>query len=135
MATKAALKPLGFAPRSLQPLSRAFSSFTPARQIIFTRPLPQAIASPVFRQAQLTHAFRRHQSSQASKPQRGVLRTILVWTWRITYLSALGGIAYLGYGIWIMRNPADQEEPDPKKKTLVILGIVSSINSLSISIT
>lgn len=42
--------------------------------------------------------------------------------WRLTYISAFGGIAYLGYGVWDLRHPDDQFEPDPSKKNLVILG-------------
>ena len=44
------------------------------------------------------------------------------WLWRLTYLSTLGGLGYIGYGIYISRNPEDQAEPDPNKKTLVVLG-------------
>lgn len=29
---------------------------------------------------------------------------------------------YLAYSIWYSRNPADQQEPDPSKKTLIVLG-------------
>jgi NADH:ubiquinone reductase (non-electrogenic) len=42
--------------------------------------------------------------------------------WRVTYLSFIGGLAYLTYIIYEANNPADQFEPDPSKKTLVILG-------------
>ncbi|KAK3692221.1 pyridine nucleotide-disulfide oxidoreductase-domain-containing protein [Podospora appendiculata] len=44
------------------------------------------------------------------------------WIWRLTYLSAIGGVAYIGYGIYEDRHPEPQTEPDPTKKTLVILG-------------
>jgi NADH:ubiquinone reductase (non-electrogenic) len=54
----------------------------------------------------------------------------MLWTWRLTYLSTLGGVAYLGYGIWVLRHPVEQEEPDPKKKTLVVLGTCDAIESL-----
>ena len=47
---------------------------------------------------------------------------MLRWTWRATYLSAIAGLVYIGHGIYVMRNPEDQPEPDPSKKTLVILG-------------
>lgn len=45
------------------------------------------------------------------------------WTWRLTYLSALGGLVWVGYGIYQGRTPADQDQPDPTKKTLVVLGM------------
>lgn len=44
------------------------------------------------------------------------------WSWRFTKLASVGGVAYLIYTIYDMRNPADQVEPDPSKKTLVVLG-------------
>ena len=44
------------------------------------------------------------------------------WVWRLTYLSALGGVAYISYGIYQDRHPEPQTEADPNKKTLVILG-------------
>lgn len=46
----------------------------------------------------------------------------LRYLWRATYLSGLGGIAYLGYAIFDARHPHQQTEADPSKKTLVILG-------------
>ena len=54
--------------------------------------------------------------------KRGTFRTILRWSWRLAYISTIAGLVYVGYGIYLMRNPVDQEEPDPNKKTLVILG-------------
>ncbi len=44
------------------------------------------------------------------------------WTWRLTYLSIIGGIAYVSYGVYLDRHPTPQADPDPSKKTLVILG-------------
>ena len=38
------------------------------------------------------------------------------------YLSALAGVAYIGYGVYQDRHPDPQVVPDPSKKTLVILG-------------
>lgn len=42
--------------------------------------------------------------------------------WRLTYISAIAGTAYLAYGVYDLRHPDDQFEPDPTKKNLVILG-------------
>lgn len=44
------------------------------------------------------------------------------WLWRLTYISALAGVGYVGYVIWDLRTPSDQFEPAASKKTLVILG-------------
>ncbi|KAK3368133.1 pyridine nucleotide-disulfide oxidoreductase-domain-containing protein [Podospora didyma] len=44
------------------------------------------------------------------------------WGWRLTYLSSIAGVAWVGYGIYQDRHPDEQIEPDPSKKTLVILG-------------
>ncbi|EKD20474.1 uncharacterized protein L3040_004239 [Drepanopeziza brunnea f. sp. 'multigermtubi'] len=42
--------------------------------------------------------------------------------WRLTYASAIIGTAYMAYGVYELRHPDDQFEPDPTKKNLVILG-------------
>jgi NADH:ubiquinone reductase (non-electrogenic) len=62
----------------------------------------------------------RRQSTEAPAPKKRF--RVLRWTWRLTWLSALAGLGYMGYGIWEMRNPGEQPQPDPSKKTLVILG-------------
>ena len=53
--------------------------------------------------------------------------SLLRWTWRLTYLSAIGGLVYMGYGIYLLRTPLEQLEPDPTKKNLVILGMSSRV--------
>ena len=62
-------------------------------------------------------------SPPATKPKRRFrfFRTL----WRITYLSALGGVAYLAYTVYDLKYPVDQSEPDATKKTLVVLGMAS----------
>lgn len=47
---------------------------------------------------------------------------VLRWLWRITYLSLLGGAGYIAYIIYDGKHPNEQFDPDPSKKTLVILG-------------
>ena len=47
--------------------------------------------------------------------------------WRVPILSVVGGIVYIGYGIYDERHPEPQIEADPTKKTLVILGTVSDM--------
>jgi NADH:ubiquinone reductase (non-electrogenic) len=76
---------------------------------------------------QLQQSFRRSyadapkaQLSPSPKPKKRF--RILRFLWRLTYLSALGFAGYVAYQIWYLRNPTEQFEPDPKKKTLVVLG-------------
>jgi NADH:ubiquinone reductase (non-electrogenic) len=55
-------------------------------------------------------------------PPKGRFRT-LRWVWRLTYLSVIGGVVYLGYGVYELRHPDEQPIPDPNKQNLVILGM------------
>lgn len=64
----------------------------------------------------------RQQSTAAPAPKPRKRFRFLRWTWRLTYLSTIAGLAYVGYGIYEMRHPEDQPLPDPSKKTLVVLG-------------
>ncbi|KAH7037903.1 uncharacterized protein B0I36DRAFT_372175 [Microdochium trichocladiopsis] len=79
---------------------------------------------------QISHQLARSYATEgpsatlAPKPKKkpGKIRTTFKWLRRLTYLSVLvviGGIVYDGY---IDRHPDEQFEPDPKKKTLVVLG-------------
>ena len=59
--------------------------------------------------------------SPAAKPKKkrwGFFKTL----WRITYISFLGGLGYMAYTVYDLKHPNDQFEPDPSKKTLVVLG-------------
>ncbi|KAF2475165.1 FAD/NAD(P)-binding domain-containing protein [Lindgomyces ingoldianus] len=96
------------------------------RSFVTSRPSPIASRArwtprPAFSQIALRQSIRRA-STEAPKPKKRRFRSFLRWTWRLSYLSAFAGLGYIGYGIWEMRNPDDQPEPDPSKKTLVILG-------------
>ncbi|KAF2723640.1 FAD/NAD(P)-binding domain-containing protein [Polychaeton citri CBS 116435] len=74
--------------------------------------------------SQLRQSYKRGYADTAlpmPKPKKrgaGFLR----WTWRITYISAIAGAVYISWGIYQNKNPVDQTEPDPTKKTLVVLG-------------
>ncbi|GAB7352534.1 hypothetical protein MBLNU459_g2926t1 [Dothideomycetes sp. NU459] len=87
----------------------------------------QPAVRPQFHKQHLRQSFRRTYADAPIGPEvqvaakKGGFRT-LRWIWRLTYLSALGGIGYVGYGIWQSKNPADQHDPSPDKKTLVVLG-------------
>lgn len=67
-------------------------------------------------------AFRRAYANQAPKPKPSRLRRTFRWAWRLTYLSAAGLVGYTFYIVYQDRHPEPQFEPDPTKKTLVILG-------------
>ena len=69
-------------------------------------------------------AFRRAYADEAPKPKPkvGKLRRTLRWTWRITYLSLGATVAYAIYSIYEDSHPVEQFQPDPSKKTLVVLG-------------
>ncbi|KAJ5578186.1 External alternative NADH-ubiquinone oxidoreductase [Penicillium hispanicum] len=58
--------------------------------------------------------------SPAPKPKKRF--RALRWTWRLTWLSGLGLTGALAYSIYSLRHPEEQFEPDPEKKTLVVLG-------------
>lgn len=58
--------------------------------------------------------------SPAPKPKKRF--RFLRWTWRLAWLSALGLAGELAYSIYDQRTPIEQVQPDPSKKTLVILG-------------
>jgi len=135
MASKMLMRPQPL--RCARPLAQAFSSNSsgsfasvatcgvrqgPAAK----RPLTAQIQRSAIRQP-----FRRQYADNrapevtlspagAAKPKRRwrFFRTI----WRITYLSVLATLGYTAYTVWDLRNPNDQLEPDPSKKTLVILG-------------
>jgi NADH:ubiquinone reductase (non-electrogenic) len=72
--------------------------------------------------SKLYQTFRRTYAdvAPAKKPRRFRFFTYI---WRLTYLSAIGGTAYLAYGVYDLRHPDEQFEPDPTKKNLVILGM------------
>lgn len=81
-------------------------------------------------------AFRRGYADEkvAGVPLQGVAQTMepptkkksgfryFRWAWRATYLSLIGSVVYMGYDVYMLRNPQDQIEPLPGKKTLVVLG-------------
>lgn len=78
----------------------------------------------------VTRQFRR-QYADAAAPKRPRRFRVFRWTWRLTYLSLLGGIGYVGYGIYQDRHPEPQADADPTKKTLVILGKFSHPGELN----
>jgi hypothetical protein len=121
-ASIASRKPLSsLAAASTKP-SKATAPFAAIKQHRPTTAtvLPRSTLQLAFRRSYASDAPEAR-LSPAAKPKKRF--RILRWLWRITYLSALGFLGYVGYQIWYLRNPTEQFEPDPKKKTLVILGM------------
>ncbi|KAF2486130.1 pyridine nucleotide-disulfide oxidoreductase-domain-containing protein [Neohortaea acidophila] len=89
--------------------------------------------------ASFQQTFKRAYADQPIVAQKTKRRSwsFFRWTWRLTYLSAVGGLFYTGYNIYKSKYPPDQDPPDPNKKTLVILGTgwgsVSLLKSLDTS--
>lgn len=93
------------------------SAYRPITKISLCAPLRPTSSSQIIQQS-----FRRSYADTPPvvKPRRraGFFR----WTWRLVYVSTIGSAAYLAYVIYDLRTPPEQVEPDPSKKTLVILG-------------
>ena len=130
--TKSAMKPL----LRLAHQKGASNLLLQSRRSLTTRSTalhqPRALIRPsisYYPNSSLQQPFRR--SYADSKPQTYFRRsrTTLRWIWRLVYLGAIGGIGYLGYTIYLLRTPPEQLEADPAKKTLVVLGLYSSIAS------
>ncbi|KAI6784753.1 External alternative NADH-ubiquinone oxidoreductase-like protein [Emericellopsis cladophorae] len=103
------------------PTSRMLSTISRATRSPAARPVAKSAATlKLARTGRI--AFRRAYADEAPKPKPGKLRRTFRWAWRLTYLSVLGVLGYTGYVIYLDRNPAEQLERDPNKKTLVVLG-------------
>ncbi|KAF4551100.1 Pyridine nucleotide-disulfide oxidoreductase-like protein 1 [Elsinoe fawcettii] len=116
MSRPATLRPLATAVRQAVTPSQSIRTFTSRTQqsAILTRPtLASQISRNAFRQS-------RAYADVPPPPKKRISKLKLLW--RLTYLSALAGLGYMGYGIYESRMPAEQQEPDPNKKTLVVLG-------------
>ena len=121
--------------RSARPFAQTFP--TPSSRSfvsVAARGLRQnAAIRPSIQRSAVRQTFRRHYAngqapevvlSPSAKPPKkrwGFFRTL----WRITYISFLGGVAYIGYTVYDLKYPNEQFEPDPSKKTLVVLGALS----------
>lgn len=127
MASKAVVRPLVSVSAAIG-FRRSFAT-APKAPLLRSEP-KRAVQIP--RQS-IQQAFRRGYAEVSPETQRVVKKRtwgFFKWTWRLTYVSAIGGLAYMGFGIYQNRTPAEQEDPDPNKKTLVVLGMLwSSLES------
>ncbi|SMQ47458.1 unnamed protein product [Zymoseptoria tritici ST99CH_1A5] len=118
MASRAAVRPLAQLTAAIGLKQTGSRGFVTASR---SASLPLRPARAQFNKSQLQTSFRRGVADTAAPVKKRRFR-FFRWTWRLTYLSLLGGLGYVGYGIYINRNPVEQAEPDPSKKTLVVLG-------------
>lgn len=103
--------------------TKSFSSASSSTRFVEkTRPSPSQLLAK-----QRSTFARRAYATEAPVPAPAAPKKkrfrFLRWTYRLTVLGLLGGTGYLGYSIYLLRHPEEQVEPDPAKKTLVILGL------------
>ncbi|KAK0264181.1 NADH:ubiquinone oxidoreductase [Friedmanniomyces endolithicus] len=125
MASKALARPLATISNAIAIGSKkgfATASKSQPQQLLRAETRRAAVQIP---RQRVQQAFRRTYAEVSPETQRVVKRRtwgFLKWTWRLTYLSAIGGTLYIGWGIYQGRTPPAQYDPDPSKKTLVVLG-------------
>jgi len=93
-----------------------------ASLVLRAKPFQPCGIQTVSRVARRGYADAAPTPSPAPKPKKRF--RFLRWTWRLTWLSALGLTGTLAYSIYSLRYPVEQLEADPSKKTLVILGMM-----------
>ena len=123
MATKTATK-LAFASLRIDYGASLISrrSYATSPRSVLLQCSRATLRSP-FSNTNIQSSFRRSYADAISPVTKRRGRGFFRWTWRLTYLSAIGGTAYLAYNIYTLRTPQEQFDPDPSKKTLVVLGI------------
>lgn len=126
LMTRSNINMLSLPAVQLSPVARRSLSTLSRRPSHYFQPLRHtSLPNPAFQRS-----FRRAYADapiappQSPKPKRRF--RVFRWMYRLTLLSLLGGAGALGYNVYSLRNPADQEQPDPSKKTLVILGARTS---------
>lgn len=111
-------------PTLMQLSAASRRSVSTASQVLRAKPLRANNAQTVSRVARRSYADAAPtpapSPSPAPKPKKRF--RALRWAWRLTWLSGLGLTGALAYSIYSLRHPEEQYEPDPNKKTLVILG-------------
>lgn len=89
----------------------------------------QALRTQSFRPVNaptVSRIARRGYADAAPSPKPKKRFRFLRWIWRLSWLSGLGLTGALAWSIYSLRHPEDQFEPDPNKKTLVVLGMSRS---------
>lgn len=104
----------------------SLSRLQPSGQILrSTRPSLRANGCFNHQQS-LQRVARRSYADAAPAPKPKKKFRFLRWTWRLTLLTGAGLTGMLAYSIYDQRNPIEQVQPDPSKKTLVVLGVFLS---------
>ena len=120
MASKAASK----LPLRKAQLTTVFHTATRRNLTSFLPPSrPNTLSSRIAQSAQQSFRQSTRRTYADSAPVKRKRAGFLRWTWRLTYLSALAGLGWVAYEVYLLRTPDEQISQDPKKKTLVILGI------------
>lgn len=109
--------------RSMMQLSSASRRSLATAPALRAKPL-RSVQS-ISRVARRSYADAAPSPSPAPKPKKRF--RVLRWAWRLTWLTSLGLTGALAYSIYDLRHPEEQFEPDPSKKTLVILGMLRSL--------
>lgn len=101
---------------------RSLTTRAPVQALRSSQTLTQQVAQRATRRP---YSDAAPASSPAPKPRKRF--SFLRWTWRLTLLAGLGLAGNLVYNIYDQRNPIEQAIPDPKKKTLVVLGTLHTV--------
>lgn len=113
------------APSIMQLSSVSRRTISTTSQALRAQSLRPTNAQTVSRIARRGYADAAPSPTPAPKPKKRF--RFLRWSWRLTWLSGLGLTGALAWSIYSLRHPEDQYEPDPNKKTLVILGMPWSL--------
>nr|POF18625.1 external alternative nadh-ubiquinone oxidoreductase, mitochondrial [Quercus suber] len=125
MASRTIIKPMASMHAAIASQTPMASTRSFATRAARSSLLSRSTAPTKLDAQRLRQGFRRGYAEISEATQRKAKRkswSLLRWTWRLTYLGTIGGLAYMGYGIYQNRTPVEQAEPDPNKKTLVVLG-------------
>jgi len=122
MSSLRAAHPAQFAAGATTTIARrALATYSKQTSPLAATVRPNALAVP--RSTALVRQFQRAYADAAPTPRPGKIRRTFKWLWRLTYLSVFGTLGFIGYTVYEDRNPHPQSEPDPTKKTLVVLGM------------
>ena len=121
---------LAIRPKMVSPSVMQLSSLS--RRSLSTRTqsqVLQTVRSNAFPRQTLQRSARRTYADAAPAPKPKKRFRFFRWMWRLSLLAGIGLTADVAHNIYTLRHPAEQFEPDPTKKTLVILGKLITLRS------